>query len=85
MTEMYLRFNSVSAFDCVFFNGNDADGENFENDRKNSSIFKMVIIKMMKITFKKMVFDTKKQEQQYAEWLAACRLAAKGKTLADSR
>ena len=28
---------------------------------------------------------TKKQEQQYAEWLAACRLAAKGKTLADSR
>ena len=34
MTEMYLRFNSVSAFDCVFFNGNDADGENFENDRK---------------------------------------------------
>ena len=27
----------------------------------------------------------KQQEQQYAEWLAACRLAAKGKTLADSR
>ena len=24
------------------------------------------------------------QEQQYAEWLASCRLAAKGKTLADS-
>ena len=24
-------------------------------------------------------------EKQYAEWLAACRLAAKGKTLADSR
>ena len=40
MTEMYLRFNSVSAFDCVFFDGNDVDGENFENDRKNSSILK---------------------------------------------
>ena len=30
-------------------------------------------------------YQLKTQEQQYAEWLAACRLAAKGKTLADSR
>jgi kindlin 2 len=29
-------------------------------------------------------FVISSQEHQYAEWLAACRLAAKGKTLSDS-
>jgi len=33
---------------------------------------------------KKNVLKSFLQDQQYAEWLAACRLAAKGKTLADS-
>lgn len=69
MTEMYIRCDDVS------FLGNDS---------YFFGVFSVENRKVLTDNFLKLFFLYKFKEKQYAKWMACCKLAAKGRSLADS-